>query len=65
MSLLQSFNATRSELLACGASAMNLHISVEYQDQCNFEFSTQEIQAIAASMLPMSISCWSNGDASQ
>ena len=56
--LLDHIQPQLASLRECGAQAIELSISVAYFDQCNIEFSTSEIQSIAALGIPMSVTCW-------
>ena len=41
-----------------GASLCKLHLDVRYWDQCNLEFSPEQVGRIAALGVLFTISCW-------
>jgi len=45
-------------LLALGAMAPVLHLIVEWEEQCNFEFSLEELRAIADLGISLTVSCY-------
>jgi hypothetical protein len=60
--LLEIFRESRAEILACGATSITLNLGIEYEGQCNLEFSAAELHAIAGAQIPMTISCWAKVD---
>ena len=41
-----------------GAELWRLHLDVRYQAQCNLEFSPEEVAAVAALRVPLTVTCW-------
>ena len=56
--LLETFNKHINIFQICGAENIFFNIDVEYENQCNFDFSTDFIQKLAAVKIPLTISCY-------
>lgn len=49
------------ECLAAGATSMVLHFDVAYVDQCNLEFSSEFVLALARTGVAVTMSCYEDG----
>jgi hypothetical protein len=41
-----------------GADDMTIHYDVKYRGQCNMEWSSDELRALARIGIPFTVSCW-------
>lgn len=49
--------ATSSNFIQIEGIDVNIHMDVFYSDQCNFEFSHEQLQKLASLNIPFGISC--------
>ena len=56
--LINFIESNMALLLKYGITDMILDISVEYSDQCNFEFTSDWLARISRLNIPVSISCY-------
>ena len=59
-SLLGSLVLRADVVAACrrlGADSLTIHLDVEYDEQCNFDFSEEVIGAIHSLGVPLTVSC--------
>jgi hypothetical protein len=56
--LIGFLETNMSELLKYGITQMIFEISIEYLDQCNFDFTPEWLARISMLNIPVSISCY-------
>ena len=56
--LLQAAERHLPTLRQSGATRCMFHLDVRYWDQCNMEFSHEELARISALGIPLTITCW-------